>query len=431
MKPTKRTVSLALSLVFIEFTLAKPANPDRIWDVTPSINSSDEYYAGWDQIIVDKEVKVYSGLALNRSYAHHPELFYLNDTVYLSFSSAPIDEDSMGQEVWISTSKDDGLTWTGSHSLLPAALLPNQTNPRNFSYWCEREIAQRAWQALTFVHLPRWGELYAIGQSASIVCPGKYQAAGRIARRVRSDGSPDGEPCWIDRNNWTASQLFSQTIYGTRFGMKTCKRADEINAQLRTPDLAPAWSSWLYNHELFGADGNHSMQEQTHAVWFEDASSPTGGYWQRFWRDISDTEDNSLAVWVEYNQNKDGRGWYPDTLKQYGNPIYQTNIPDGRTKQYLGVLANNGDRYLISNPRSDPDRDRQPLTIAMSRGDDQRYTTIGVLRTNASDSTALGEHKNHGFSYPTAVQVGDKLLVAYSENKENIWVSVVDLTNLP
>ncbi|KAL5361081.1 hypothetical protein BJX96DRAFT_175901 [Aspergillus floccosus] len=176
----------------------------------------------------------------NRTYAHHPELFYLHGTVYLSFSSAPIDEDSMGQEVWIATSKDSGHTWTPNQSLLPAALLPNQNGLRDYSYWCDRQIPQ-----------------------------------------------------------------------------------------------------------------------------------------------------------------------------------------------YLGTLAGTGDRYLISNPRSDEDRERQPFTIAMSRGKDPRYKSIGVLRTHASISTVPGEHKNHGFSYPTAVQVGNKLLAAYSENKENIWVSVVDMHTLP
>lgn len=59
-----------------------------------------------------------------------------------------------------------------------------------------------------------------------------------------------------------------------------------------------------------------------------------------------------------------------------------------------------------------------------------RYRNVVALRTNTSISTAPGEHKNHGFSCPTAVQVERKLLAAYSENRENTRVSVVDMHTL-
>ena len=84
----------------------------------------------------------------------------------------------------------------------------------------------------------------------------------------------------------------------------------------------------------------------------------------------------------------------------------------------------------------------------MSRGEDRSYKNVGVLRTNASENIApdtrgtlsqyhfefmliTSDYKNRGFSYPVAVQVGNKLVTAYSENKQNIWVSVVDVEDLP
>ncbi|KUJ15538.1 uncharacterized protein LY89DRAFT_116253 [Mollisia scopiformis] len=59
----------------------------------------------------------------------------------------------------------------------------------------------------------------------------------------------------------------------------------------------------------------------------------------------------------------------------------------------------------------------------MSRGSDLSYKHVGVLRTNASDKIVpdTRDYKNQGFSYPVAVQVGNTLVTAYSENKENIW----------
>ncbi|KAF9871997.1 hypothetical protein CkaCkLH20_10629 [Colletotrichum karsti] len=416
--------------------LAAPPAPESLWQIQPSLNYSDVLYAGWDQIPVQKEIQIYNGVAENRTYAHHPELFAIGSNVFLIYSSAPVDEDSMGQDVWISTSKDSGTTWSPGRSLMPAALLPNQTETYNWKYWCDRGIVQRAWQALSFVHLTD-GELYAIGQSGSRWCPGRWVSAGRIAVKISLDGEALENPCWIETNEYTKSELYAETVYGTEFGMKRCPRACEINTALRKPDEAPAWSPWLYNTGLFAADGTHQMEEQTFAVWHNDGDSPTGGYWQRHWRDITTEKDNTHSVWVEYNEDPEGEGWYPKVKSQTGNEIYQTNIPDAKTKQFLGQIQENGDRYLLSNPRYNAaDPQRQPLTLAVSRGKDQTYRAIGVLRTNATkeivpDTRDGIKNRAYGFSYPTAVQVGDKLIVAYSENKENIWVSVVEISSLP
>ncbi|OHE99291.1 hypothetical protein CORC01_05332 [Colletotrichum orchidophilum] len=428
--------SLLLASLWLARIHAKPPPPDTLWQVSPPLNYTDTIYAGWQQITVDAEIQIYNGVAENRTYAHHPELFAIESNVFLLYSSAPVDEDSMGQDIWISTSSDSGLTWSRGRSLMPAALLPNQTETYNWKHWCDRGIAQRAWQALSFVHLPD-GELYAIGQSGSRWCPGRWATAGRIARKISLDGEPLTDPCWLEKNQFTDSELYAETIYGTKYGMKYCARACEINAVLRRPDEAPAWSPWLYNNGLFAADGIHQMEEQTFAVWHNDSDSPTGGYWQRHWRDISTEAKNTHSVWIEYNEDVHGNGWYPKVKESHGNNIYQTNIPDAKTKQFLGKLDDTGDRYLLSNPRYNAtDPQRQPLTLALSRGVDQTYTSIGVLRTNATkeivpDTRDGVKNRAFGFSYPTAVQVRNKLLIAYSENKENIWVSVVDITALP
>ncbi|KAG7132433.1 hypothetical protein HYQ46_009492 [Verticillium longisporum] len=138
-----------------------------------------------------------------------------------------------------------------------------------------------------------------------------------------------------------------------------------------------------------------------------------------------------------YNEDPQGRDWYPRRKQEQGNRIFQTNIPDGKTKQWHGKLDGSGDRYLLSNPRWNPDKpERQPLTLAISRGDDPSFRAVGVLRTNAPDNwipdTRGGiKDRAHGYSYPTAIQIGDRLIVSYSENKENIWVSVVDISEFP
>lgn len=86
----------------------------------------------------------------------------------------------------------------------------------------------------------------------------------------------------------------------------------------------------------------------------------------------------------------------------------------------------------MHKPRNNPDKIRQPLTTVTSRGSNGLYTGTGVLRTNSSTVIAPDTRKlkRRLFSYPTAIMVHGKLVVAYSENKENIRVNVVVLKNL-
>lgn len=210
--------------------------------------------------------------------------------------------------------------------------------------------------------------------------------------------------------------------------MKYCEHAQEIEDYLKKPAKVPAWGTWLYQTKMYAADNTHDVQEPTHAVWF---NSSYGSYWERFWRDISGSNISSTAVWVERTTSRWGNKWYPEIEQQYGNDISQTNIPDVGSKQHLGLLPN-GDRFLVHNPRNNTERYRQPLTIATSRGSEGSYKGIGVLHTNASTIIAPDTRglKRLMFSYPTAIMVEKNLVVAYSENKENIWVSVVDPKNL-
>ncbi len=97
-------------LLLWPLTSAKPPPPGNLWWVWPPLDYSDPLYCGWDQIPFVKEVEIYNGVANSRTYAHHPELFAVGKNVFLIHSAAAVDEDSMGQDVWISTSHDGGLS---------------------------------------------------------------------------------------------------------------------------------------------------------------------------------------------------------------------------------------------------------------------------------------------------------------------------------
>lgn len=433
------SVSCVLSLFSILLPFVHtfhPPAPDSYWKVTPPIDVNDVLYAGQPQL-PKRDILIYNASQVGRTYAHHTMLLAEGRTIYLIHSTAAVDEDQMGEEPWVSVSNDGGSTWTQSRSLLPTALLPNQTTigPANNTFWCSNKIWQRAIAPDSIVKVK--GQVWGVGQTAVFNCPDGVNSyrkgAGQVARAIDKHGRPSGGPCWVTKTDYTHVVEFEKTIYGSKYGMKWCKHAKEIEATLQKPEQVPFDSDWLYNNEFYAVDGKHEMEEVTHAVWIKDRSvRPRGGYWQRFWRDGSDEDLFTGRVWVEYSLT--GNDWYPKRAETYGNKIYETNIPDRDTKQYLGLLEN-GDRYLVHNPRYNASCysqcDREPLVVSMSRGRDLSYQHAGVVRTNASKNKIPGKSKNPGFSYPSAVEVGNKLVVGYSENKENIWISLVNVRDLP
>ena len=106
----------------------------QLWDV-PAPDLQNNLTLGYGPISPLKRIQFYNGVAANRTYSHHPLLLSLGETVVLVHSSAKQDEDSMGQEIWGGVSHDGGMTWTESTVILPSALLPNQTQEYNFTYW--------------------------------------------------------------------------------------------------------------------------------------------------------------------------------------------------------------------------------------------------------------------------------------------------------
>lgn len=104
----------------------------------------------------------------------------------------------MGMELWGSVSQDGGYTWLPSQSILPAALLPNQTDiGTNFSYWCNEAIWQRAIGGLAVLELG--DEIWGVGETTDFYCWGNIgsgtKGAGRIARQL---SSVDGELYFLE-----------------------------------------------------------------------------------------------------------------------------------------------------------------------------------------------------------------------------------------
>ena len=171
----------------------------QLWDVGP-LDFTNNFTAGAPYLNVISKTEVYDGIAVNRTYSHHPlvrcstrsaadtQMLALpstnGTTIALIHTSATVDEDSMGQQIWAAMSYDGGFTWTPSAEIIASALLPNQTSvgPRtdlqslsdgqeeNFLYWCNRSVIQRAWGCEAIIQSPATQIVYAVAGSSDYYC---------------------------------------------------------------------------------------------------------------------------------------------------------------------------------------------------------------------------------------------------------------------
>mmetsp|Transcript_6611 Transcript_6611/g.14553 ORF Transcript_6611/g.14553 Transcript_6611/m.14553 type:complete len:344 (-) Transcript_6611:38-1069(-) len=111
-----------------------------------------------------------------------------------------------------------------------------------------------------------------------------------------------------------------------------------------------------------------------------------------------------------------------------------TSIPDSHTRTCTSALPD-GRIYLVGSqlPKAG---DRDPLTLALSP-DGLAFDKVVAVRANAPPRRYPGKAKGPGFQYPSAVWFkqektnSTKILFTYSVNKEDIEVSILDVSDLP
>ena len=99
-----------------------------------------------------------------------------------------------------------------------------------------------------------------------------------------------------------------------------------------------------------------------------------------------------------------GRTWTPST---------PSNLPMATSKPYAGMLST-GQRYLACTTTANTGGGRSPLTIAVSKPGEQKFSKVFVIRRSVSEKTPGVSAKRIDFSYPYAVEHDGKLYVGYT-----------------
>jgi len=141
-------------------------------------------------------------------------------------------------------------------------------------------------------------------------------------------------------------------------------------------------------------------------------------------------------------QTDDGRIWmyqrdssvscrlaitFSDDEGETWTELVRTDFPNTYSRAFAGQLTD-GRFYIVGN-NYDALLNRMNLPIALS-DDGYTFNRQYTLVEGATTRRINGRHKEDGYHYPNCMTDGDKLLVIYSVNKEDIEVGIVDTRKL-
>ena len=338
--------------------------------------------------------RVYTASREAGSWNIDSQLAMLDGRYYYGFTNGRVDEDTEGQQVRISHSAD-GRDWSASASVIGGE------EDTHDAYKC---VGLTALDGALYM-LIRWARRVRDPNSTGV--GGGYYADWHNARTyvyASSDGStwsreadlPERVAATYEAPRLTADgQLLCVASIDRRSGPAILLwPGADILAQ---PEILPL-------PQPFGSklDGGESSWYQT-----DDGTIVI------FWRD----ESQSGRVWV--NHSTDGGRTFSDPMI--------SDIPDAMSRNYAGRLSDG--RYYLCNNANYVLHNRMHLTLLIGE-DGYRFDRAYMLVDDPTDQRVRGLLKLAGYMYPCCLTDGDRLLVGYSINKEDIELGIVDVAGL-
>ncbi len=127
-----------------------------------------------------------------------------------------------------------------------------------------------------------------------------------------------------------------------------------------------------------------------------------------FWRD----EGMSCRVWVSFSS---------DGGKTFSPPMI-SDMPDSMSRIYAGRL--NDGRYYLCNNAFPTLLNRRHLMLMLS-DDGYLFNKVYIVVDDPTSQRLAGLLKEDGYQYPCCLVDGDKLLIGYSVNKEDIECGII------
>lgn len=323
--------------------------------------------------------QVFAGEENVSGFNLHSYIAFHDGRYWAMWSSGFRDEDSNGQRVRFATSAD-GITWEKSEFVTP---------PPGDGF---RYIARGFWE--------RDGEFLAL---ASRDESGKFFGASLALQAFRWDA---GEKVWKD-----AGTVMDDTI--NNFAPKKLPDGTWMMSRRNSP------------RDVFFAVGGVEALNDWESIPVVNYGDPSLKAEEPDWWVLPDGRLTAI-----FRDNLKSRRLFRSFSSDMGRtwtPPVRTNFPDAGSK-FNGLQLADGRFVFASNPNP---LGRVPLTLSVSN-DGVVFRQMFVVEDTPTDGAKYpGKSKSRGYQYPNVIEHDGHVFVIYAENKENIRVAKIKVSDLP
>ncbi|MBA2113783.1 exo-alpha-sialidase [Bremerella alba] len=338
-------------------------NPVKMWDETQTLRTAES-------LPVLKEVsfhviKPYEVKKDGYRFLHGVALVWHKDKLYASFGHNQGAENTVTEEARYCVSEDGGKSWSDLMMIDPG------TEELAVSHGVFHSTGDQLWAFQGSYHGLRKGlrtRAYLLNETS-----GKWEFQGTI---LSGGFWPINPPVKMDDGNWIMPGL----IVGN--GNHTAVAISHGDSMMQW-DLVP-----IPVHSSVGK------------MWGESAILVDGS------RITNICRYGAKAQALAATSDDYGRTW---------TPMQDSNLPMVTSKPFAGTLTN-GQNYLIATTTSNSGGKRYPLTIALSRPDEDLFSQVFVIRHAKFEQGPGESHPHASLSYPYAIEHEGKLYVGYSNN---------------
>ncbi|MDR0891195.1 MAG: six-hairpin glycosidase [Mediterranea sp.] len=329
------------------------------------------------------------------TYNHQPMLAYWNGRFYYQYLSDPVSEHVPPSRTLLMTS-EDGYHWTNPEVLFPPYQVPDGfTKPTK-----PGEVAK----GLIAIMHQRVG--FYVSKSGRLITLANYGVAldakddpndgngiGRVAREIHKDGTFG--PIYFIYYNHGSNAKNTHYPFFTKSRDKGFRQACQ-----EILDNPLYWMQWV--EEADRNDPHLPLAKGYKA--FNSYTLPDGRIACLWKHALTSISDDGGHTWAE--------------------PVLRAKGFVNSNAKIWGQRLTDGSYATVYNPAEY----RWPLGISLS-ADGLEYTTLGLVHGDFPPMRYGGNYKSYGPQYTRGIQEGngtpgDKdLWVAYSVNKEDMWVS--------